>query len=141
MTRLSRIIQSIAPAEPAPAIGTNSVEAQTGQASTTTGIADPTASIIRPKHNRNATSERTLGEATPSMATGKGSTKVQPKSATILAMLRKRNGATLQQLMDATGWQAHSVRGFLSGHIRKKLGLSISGEVGKDRIRRYRVTG
>ena len=142
MTRLSRIVQSVVPVEQEPAIGTNSVEVTTRQTSTGTE-AVPAATVLQigPKHKRSAKPENTSAEATRSKATSKGSTTAQSKSATVLAMLRKRNGATLQQLMDATGWQAHSIRGFLSGHIHKKLGLSIAGEIGKDGIRRYRVTG
>src|SRR5439155_25636302 len=44
------------------------------------------------------------------------------KKANVLALLRRDGGATLQDLMSATGWQAHSVRGFLSGALGKKMG-------------------
>ena len=41
--------------------------------------------------------------------------------------------------MEVTGWQAHSVRGFLSADVKKKLGLALVNEIGKDGLRRYRV--
>jgi hypothetical protein len=50
------------------------------------------------------------------------------RTAQILGLLKKPGGATLQNLMNATGWQAHSVRGFLSGVVRKKMGLSLRSE-------------
>ena len=42
-------------------------------------------------------------------------------------------------MMAATGWQAHSVRGFLSGTVRKKLGFDVSSEKDDDSVRRYRI--
>jgi hypothetical protein len=52
-------------------------------------------------------------------------------------MLRSTDGASVEELMDATGWQAHSVRGFLSG-TRKKKGVTIVSEK-HDGVRRYRT--
>jgi hypothetical protein len=62
------------------------------------------------------------------------------KTAKILAMLRRTEGATLQQIMSATGWQAHSVRGFVSGTLGKKLHLTVVSAKGDDGQRRYSVT-
>ena len=56
----------------------------------------------------------------------------------MLALLQE--GATLAAMQEATGWQAHSVRGFISGTVRKKLGLTVSSELGADG-RIYRVVG
>jgi uncharacterized protein DUF3489 len=63
------------------------------------------------------------------------------KKATVLALLRRKTGATIKDLMAATGWQAHSVRGFLSGTVRKKLGLTLASEKLNDANRRYYVRG
>lgn len=49
----------------------------------------------------------------------------ESKQARIIAMLRMPNGATIDAMAQATGWQQHSVRGFLAGVIRKKLGLNL----------------
>ena len=63
------------------------------------------------------------------------------KTAQMLAMLQQPEGATLQQLMRATGWQAHSVRGFVSGTLGKKMGLTVASLKGEDGERRYSVSG
>ncbi|MRX37382.1 DUF3489 domain-containing protein [Aminobacter sp. MDW-2] len=63
----------------------------------------------------------------------------ETKAEMVLKKLRLTKGATLHQLIDATGWQAHSVRGFLSGTVKKKLGLNLISETSKDGLRRYRI--
>jgi hypothetical protein len=60
------------------------------------------------------------------------------KRARILAMLRTPAGATIAAIMTATEWQQHSVRGFLAGVVRKKLGLNMVSEQ-TDKGRVYRI--
>lgn len=59
------------------------------------------------------------------------------KTQVCLDMLRRKTGATASELMAATGWQAHSVRGFLSGTVRKKLGLTLASTKDEGGERRY----
>lgn len=61
------------------------------------------------------------------------------KTELVLKRLRSTKGTTITALMEVTGWQAHSVRGFLSAIVRKKLGLDLTSEIGKDGQRRYRI--
>ncbi len=61
------------------------------------------------------------------------------KTELVLKKLQLVRGVTIAQIMEATGWQAHSVRGFLSAVVRKKLGLNLASEISKDGQRRYRI--
>lgn len=61
------------------------------------------------------------------------------KTGTVLQLLRRSGGATLKDLMDATEWQAHSVRGFLSGTVRKKMGLTVVSSKAEDGERVYSI--
>jgi hypothetical protein len=61
------------------------------------------------------------------------------KTAKILALLGRPDGASLAELGKATGWQAHSVRGFLSGAVKKKMGLRVTSAQREDGERVYRL--
>ena len=62
------------------------------------------------------------------------------KSATVITMLETKNGATDTEMAASTGWQHHSVQGFLSGTVKKKLGREIASEL-VDGERRYKIAG
>jgi hypothetical protein len=75
----------------------------------------------------------------PTPASSKPTARIGTKHDRIVAMLRLPAGATLASLVTATGWQPHSVRGFLAGVVRKKLGLNLVSEIGgKGRVYRIR---
>jgi Protein of unknown function (DUF3489) len=63
------------------------------------------------------------------------------KKAQVLALLQRKGGATLAQIMKATEWQAHSVRGFISGALGKKMGLKVDSVRREDGERVYSIAG
>ncbi len=68
----------------------------------------------------------------------KGAASHETKRDKVLAMLRSNRGATIAAMMKTTGWQQHSVRGVLTGVVRKRLKLDLTSEKpGHDRI--YRI--
>ncbi len=73
----------------------------------------------------------------PKQAKPKKAGLKQTKTAKILGLLRRPSGASIDELRKATGWQAHSVRGFLSGTVKRKLGLKVIAETNDKGIRRY----
>jgi hypothetical protein len=61
------------------------------------------------------------------------------KKAAILTLIGRPHGATLAEIMKATGWQAHSVRGFVSGTLGKRMGLVVESAKREDGQRVYRL--
>jgi len=97
----------------------------------------------------NATSTGALGAPTEELAscpttgatpTPKAHTQREgTKQSTLIAMLRAPEGATMEAIIAATGWQAHSARGALSGALKKRLGLNVTSETEDQRGRVYRI--
>ena len=63
------------------------------------------------------------------------------KGAKVLEMIGRAKGATLAELMQVTGWQAHSIRGFISGNLSKKMGLTVESAKREDGERVYQLCG
>ena len=66
-------------------------------------------------------------------------TAPQSKQDLVIEMLRRQSGITIEDIIAKTGWQPHSVRGFFSGLVKKKLKLPLVSDVGKDGVRRYHI--
>ena len=94
---------------------------------------------IRPAARKPAPPQVKLPGTTPStpIATN-NKEQSNTKQARVLALLRAPAGATIDAMMRATGWQQHSVRGFLAGIVRKKLGLDLISKAGESG-RIYRI--
>ncbi len=69
---------------------------------------------------------------------GKFGLEKMSKQARVIDLLRSPNGTSIVSVMKLTGWQQHSVRGFLTGVIKRKLGLKLSSETGEG-VRIYRI--
>ena len=65
--------------------------------------------------------------------------KNRTKQAVLIALLSRSEGASVAEMAAKAGWQSHSVRGFLSGTVKKKLGLSLASETLAGRGRVYRI--
>ena len=85
-------------------------------------------------------------QSTPKKASDKRATDAKPKQpregtklASLIALLSQKQGATIGELAEAAGWQAHSVRGAISGALKKKLGLTVESEIVAGRGRVYRI--
>ncbi len=63
------------------------------------------------------------------------------KQALLIDLLKRKKGATMEEIVEAIGWQAHSVRGAISGALKKRLGLAVTSEKVQARGRVYRIVG
>ena len=78
--------------------------------------------------------KKTDGRPKPAGAPREGT-----KQALLVDMLRRSDGATIGQIVEATGWQPHTARGAISGAIKKKLGLTVTSEKTEGGERTYHI--
>ena len=103
----------------------------------------------KPKTQTNTTKTRTrksrshaglnTASAAPTGNTASPGPRPGSKQSLIIDLLRRKGGATIDEMVETTGWQAHSVRGAISGTLKKKLGLAVSSEKVEGGSRVYRI--
>jgi hypothetical protein len=93
---------------------------------------------VAPKKSKLAKKASPVKKA-PKGAKNAGAAREGSKAVKIFDLLKRTDGASLKELMKTTGWQAHSVRGFLSGTISKKMGFKLASAKSEDGERTYSV--
>jgi hypothetical protein len=122
-----------------------------------TATSPASAAEAQPKPSKKASGAKKRADV--AKATGKSGKKATPakkapkrakkaksaregsKTNQVLELLRQPAGVTAKELMKATGWQPHSVRGFLSGTVGKKMGVTVTSTKGEDGERSYSIKG
>src|SRR5260370_37338026 len=89
-------------------------------------------------HSTARKGRKAASRAKSAPASSKSAPRPDTKHSRVVAMLRAPAGATIAAIMTATDWQRHSVRGFLAGVVRKKLGLNLVSQQ-TDNGREYRI--
>ena len=97
-----------------------------------------TASMPRQRKTAAAKSGSKARKASVAKAKGR-SAPSQSKQDLVIQLLRRHSGRTIKDIIAKTGWQPHSVRGFFSGLVKKKLKLPLVSDVVKDGMRRYHI--
>ncbi len=102
----------------------------------------PATTVQQSKTNPRTASKKStatvVAKKEPPALPRKAGTQPTSKIEAVIALLRRPKGANIKDLMEATGWQAHSVRGAISGAIKKKLGLNVMSEK-TGTVRLYRI--
>lgn len=98
----------------------------------------PVQAVRTRKEANAATATKTRPKAATSATTGK--TRSGTKQALLIDLLRRPEGATIVEIVEATGWQAHTVRGAIAGALKKKLGLNVTSEKDEQRGRVYGIS-
>jgi Protein of unknown function (DUF3489) len=100
----------------------------------------PRVAPSKPRSRKKTTPAKKAAKA-PKKATSAKAEAVRKgsKSAKVLDLLKRRGGATMKELRKATGWLPHSVRGFISGTVGKKMGLTVESTKAEDGERSYSV--
>jgi Protein of unknown function (DUF3489) len=91
------------------------------------------------RRNKSSSTAKPRSKPAPVQKARTTKTAGETKQAKVLALLHRPGGASISDLVKTTGWQQHSVRGFLAGTVRKRLGLNLESKK-QDGERIYHVT-
>lgn len=128
--RIWHAIQKLAPETEAVEVAVPAAEG-----TPSTGVGNSTVPPKASRHTKKPATKRARAKRLDSHA------RAGTKKAAVVALIERPKGATLAELQKATGWQAHSVRGFLSATLGKQLGLAIESLRREDGQRVYRLAG
>ncbi len=100
---------------------------------------EPDDAETAPASTTEAPPEDPTPDAAPEAAQSMRTPRAGTKQAALIAMLRAPEGAPIEEITAATGWQSHTVRGAIAGALKKKLGLDVTSEKVEGRGRIYRI--
>ncbi len=92
-----------------------------------------------PSKRRSRRAERKPSDSKPNGRTSPPAVRPGTKQALLIDLLKRKKGATIDEAVAATGWQPHSVRGAISGALKKNLGLAVTSEKPGHGPRRYHI--
>ena len=110
---------------------------------------EQTTTKAQPAAAKKAKASKKTAKAKKAATPKKAAKGTKPKSVTrsgskaekVLDLMRRKEGASLAEIAKATDWQNHSIRGFVSGHVTKKLGLKVESTKSEAGERTYRIVG
>jgi hypothetical protein len=101
-------------------------------------VTSPAANAKKPTRSVESKAERVAAAKTPLKSDEPKLARVT-KQERVLTLLSQPEGASIEEMMQATDWQQHSVRGFLAGTVKRKLGFSLTSLKPNRDVRRYRI--
>jgi len=104
-----------------------------------TGARRASVAPAKPKSGKKASPAQKAPKSARKAKGAKPAARDGSKTAKVLDLLRRSGGVTGKELMKVTGWQPHSVRGFLSGTVGKKMGLTVVSTKSEDGVRSYSI--
>ena len=101
-------------------------------------VTSAAANAKKPPRSVESKAERVAAAKTP-VKIDQPQVERVTKQERVLTLLSQPNGASIEEMMQATDWQQHSVRGFLAGTVKRKLGFSLTSLKPNGGVRRYRI--